>query len=75
MGKYEKHHLSQQKIQKLLFGEVIDETTVELPKRYHRGVINSLQKKGVSDAYLAGKIDYDYATGEIFDYDNEDFED
>jgi hypothetical protein len=79
MGKTDSHHLWQKAVQKKIFGRVIDDRTIELPERYHEKKINPLQQKGVGDAYLAGLIDHDFATGEIEDYDddygNDDFED
>jgi len=68
MGKTQKHHLSQRAIQKEIFGKVIDDRVIELPTGYHQKEINPLQQRGVGDAYLAGKIDHDFATGEIDDY-------
>lgn len=72
MGKTDSHHLFQQATQKKLFGTVIDNRTVELPERYHEKKINPTQKNGVGDAYLAGLIDHDIATGEIDDYEDDD---
>ena len=47
MGDTEKHHYLQRKKQKDIFGDVIDDRTIELPKRYQRKKINPLQRKGV----------------------------
>lgn len=48
-----------------------------MPSRYHEKKVNPIQRKGVGDAYLAGMIDHDFATGEIYEgeEDNEDEED
>ena len=75
MGEVEQHHYLQRAKQKKIFGREIDDRTIELPKRYHRQVINPLQGKGVGDAYLAGRIDHDFATEEVYDYENEYYED
>ena len=75
MGKTEKHHRSQKAIQRELFGGIIDDTTIDLPIRYHREVINPLQRKGVGDAFLAGRIDHDFITGQVFEYEDEGSED
>ena len=75
MGETEKHHYLQKAKQKRLFGKEIDSRRIELPKRYHRRKVNPLQRKGVGDAYLAGMIDHDFATGEVYDYEDEEDED
>ena len=71
MGDIERHHYLQRAKQKKIFGREIDDSRIELPKRYHRQVINPLQRKRVGDAYLAGKIDHDFATEEVYDYEDE----
>ncbi len=75
MGETERHHYLQKAKQEKVFGREIDGRRIKLPKRYHQKEINPLQRKGVGDAYLAGKIDHDFATGEVYDHEDEDFED
>lgn len=72
MGKIDRHHYLQRKKQIDIFGEEVDDRRIELPSRYHEKKVNSIQRKGVGDAYLAGMIDHDHATGEIFDYEDEE---
>jgi hypothetical protein len=72
MGKIDGHHRLQRAKQIDIFGKVVDDSTVELPSRYHEKKVNPIQQKGVGDAYLAGMIDHDRATGEIYDYEEED---
>ena len=33
-------------------------------------LITPLQMNGVGDAYSVGRIDYDFATGDLFEYDD-----
>ena len=74
MGEVERHHYFQRAKQEKLFGKEIDRRKIELPKRYHREVINPLQRKGVGDAYLAGKINHDFASEEVYDYEDQYYE-
>jgi hypothetical protein len=66
MGGIERHHYLQKARQGKIFGKEIDKRRIKLPNRYHQKEINPLQSKGVGDAYLAGKIDRDFATGEVY---------
>jgi len=77
MGKIDRHHYLQRKKQIDIFGKEVDHRSIELPSRYHEKKVNPIQRKGVGDAYLAGMIDHDFATGEIYEGedDNEDEED
>lgn len=72
MGKIDRHHYWQKQKQIDTFGKVVDDRRIELPSRYHEKKVNPIQRKGVGDAYLAGMIDHDFATGEIYDYEEED---
>jgi len=74
MGKTEGHHYLHRAKQEKIFGEEIDGRRIELPKRYHQKKITPLQQKGVGDAYLAGTIDHDFATGEVDYYEDDDSE-
>lgn len=69
MGKIDRHHKLQAATQKKIFGEVIDDSRIVLPSQYHEKKVNPMQRKGVGDAYLIGMIEHDFATGEIYDYD------
>jgi len=70
MGKIDKHHRLQKAKQEKIFGEVIDNSRIELPSRYHEKKVNPIQRKGVGDAYLVGMIEHDFVTGKIYDYED-----
>ena len=72
MGKTEGHHYLQRQEQIDVFGRGVDGRSIELPSRYHRKKVNPMQRKGVGDAYLAGMINQDSATGEIYDHEGEE---
>lgn len=74
MGNIDRHHRLQKATQLKIFGKVIDDSRIKLPSRYHEQKVNPIQRMGVGDAYLAGMIDHDFATGEIYDYGDEEEE-
>lgn len=75
MGKIDRHHYLQRQKQIDIFGKEVDDRRIELPSQYHEKKVNPIQRKGVGDAYLAGMIDHDRATGELYDYEDEEDED
>jgi hypothetical protein len=72
----ERHHRLHKEDQIDALGEVYDDTSYELPSRYHESRITSLQNRGYGSAYTAGTIMHDELDGTIEEYwEDEDDDD
>jgi len=65
MHKTEGHHILYKQAQKQTIGIVSDNTTVDIPTPYHKGVITKMQREGVPAITTTAKIELDKWLGNI----------